>query len=219
MLSAAVLVGASAAQEPRTLDFPKLGLVSISLTRPLNGFPTITFRNARGNVLYTTAIGAHNRIFRINPEENRDGRENPVLRYSVVNGPGTDSKTVFAAAMYGGGSDCEYQGAVIGMWKGQLRSWLPKQAFTNAEGGMYLGDLGQGRGYGFAVWNFIWGSEAHPDPHHYNVKLFRFDPATGEMVGIADLNTKGSYGTDGEALAEFGMHYSNLLRTIPDFGC
>jgi hypothetical protein len=218
-LSGVALAGTPTAQQLRSVDFPQLSSVSIKTTRPLNGFPTIAFTNARGKVLFKTAIGADNHIFRINPEENRDGRENPILRVSVIDGPEPESKAIFAAAMYGGGSDCEYQGTVIGARNGQLRSWLSTQAFTNAEGGMYLGDLRQNRGYGFAVWNFIWGPESHVDPHRFNVKLFRFDLAAGEMVKIADLNTTRSYRTDEEALAEFGMHYPNLLRSIPDFGC
>jgi hypothetical protein len=84
---------------------------------------------------------------------------------------------------------------------------------------MYLGDLGEDRGYGFAEWNFIWGQEGHVEPHHYMVKLFRFDPVAGTMVKIADLTTTRSYKTDDEALAEFGLRYPNLLRSIPDFGC
>lgn len=209
----------SAAGSPAVVEFGQLGSVSIKTSRRANDFPTMIFTDARGGVLLTTAVGAGNRIFRINPEENRDGRENPILRFSVVDGPATKSKVVFAAAMYGGGSDCEYQGTVIGATNGHLRPLLLDQAFTNAEGGMYLGDLGENRGYGFAVWNFIWGSEAHVDPHHYNVKLFRFDPVAGQMVKIADLKTTRSYKTDTEALSEFGLHYPNLLRSIPDFGC
>jgi len=210
---------ASSRQQPQVINFPQVGSVSIRTTRPLNGFPTITFTTNNGQVLFTTRIGTDNSVFRINPLENRDGRENPVLRYLIVDGPALGSKAVFAAAMYGGGSDCEYQGTLIGAHKGQLRSWLPKQAFTNAEGGMYVGDLGDHRGYGFAVWNFIWGSEGHVDPHHFNVKLFRFDSSVGKMAEIADLNTTGTYRTDEEALAEFGMHYPNLLRSISDFDC
>lgn len=209
----------SATGSPTHLEFEQLGPVSIKISRHANGFPTIIFTDARGKVLLTTAIGAGNRIFRINPEENRDGKENPVMRFSVADGPVAKSKVVFAAAMYGGGSDCEYQGTIIGAINGHLRPLLPKQAFANAEGGMYLGDLGENRGYGFAEWNFIWGSESHVDPHRFNVKLYRFDPVAGTMVKIADLTTTRSYNTDTEALAEFGMHYPNLLRSIPDFGC
>lgn len=209
----------SAIRSHTVVQFAQLGPVSIKTSRHPNGFPTIIFTDARGRVLLTTAVGAGNRTFRINPEENRDGRENPILRFSVFDGPVAKSNVVFAAAMYGGGSDCQYQGTVIGAADGHLRPLLPKQAFTNAEGGMYLGDLGESRGYGFAEWNFIWGSESHVDPHRFNVKLYRFDPVAGSMVKIADLTTTRSYKTDTEALAEFGLHYPNLLGSIPDFGC
>ena len=209
----------SATGSPTVVEFGQFGPVSIKTSRHTNSYPTIIFTDAQGRVLLTTAVGVGNRIFRINPEENRDGRENPIMRFSVVDGPVAKSKVVFAAAMYGGGTDCEYQGTVIGASDGRLRALLPKQAFANAEGGMYLGDLGENRGYGFAEWNFIWGSEGHVDPHHFNIKLYRFDPVAGTMVKIADLTTTRSYKTDTEALAEFGLHYSNLLRSISDFGC
>jgi hypothetical protein len=209
----------SATGSPSVVEFAQLGSVTIKTSRHANGYPTIIFTDAKGRVLLTTAVGVGNRIFRINPEENRDGRENPIIRFSVVDGPLAKSKVVFAAAMYGGGSDCEYQGTVIGATDGRLRPLLSKQAFANAEGGMYLGDLGEYRGYGFAEWNFIWGSEGHVDPHRFNVKLYRFDPVAGSMVKVADLTSTGSYKTDTEALAEFGLHYPNLLRSFPAFGC
>lgn len=203
----------------RSIEFPSLGPVFIKTVRPFNGFPAITFTSRAGELLLRTRIGTGDSTFRINPEENRDGRENPTLRYLVVDGPVSNSPVIFAAAMYGGGSDCQYKATVIGAHNGQLRSYLPRQAFANAEGGMYVGDLGDKRGYGFAVWNFIWGSEGHADPHRYNVKLFRFDPVAGVMLRIADLDTTRSYGTDEEALAEFNLHFPNLLRSISDFGC
>jgi len=209
----------SATESPTIVEFGQLGPVRINASRPANGFPTIIFADANGRVLLRAALGAGNGIFRINPEENRDGRENPILRFSVIDGPSAKSKLILGVAMYRGGSDCEYQGTVIGETKGHLRALPPKQDFVNAEGGMYLGDLGEDRGYGFAVWNFIWGSEGHADPHRFNVKLFRFDPTTGQMVKITDLRTTRSYNTDEDALAEFGLHFPNLLRSFPDFGC
>ncbi len=209
----------SATVSPTIVEFAQLGTVGIQTSRHTNAYPRIIFTDAQGRILLTTAVGVGDPIFRINPEENRNGRENPIIRFSVVDGPMARSKLVFAAVMYGGGSDCEYQGAVIGAINGHLRPLLPKHPFVNAEGGMYLGDLGENRGYGFAEWNFIWGSEGHADPHRFNVKLYRFDPAAGSMVKIADLTTTRSYKNDDEALAEFGLHYPNLLRSIPDFGC
>jgi len=211
-----------ATKSPAVVKFEQLGTVRIRTSYPINGFPTLIFTNTHGKVLLKTVVG-DDRLSRINPELNHDGtqspEENPILRFLVADGPAAKSKVVLAIAMLGGGSDCAYQGAVVGEYQGQLRSLLPKQVFTNAEGGMYLGDLGGNRGYGFAVWNFIWGSEDHMHPHRYNVKLFRFDPAAGQMVKIADLNTKRKYDNDTDALAELGLHFPNLLRSISDFGC
>jgi hypothetical protein len=207
------------------VEFGQLGPVRIKTSYPVNGFPTLTLTDAHGRVLLRTAVGvdAGNQFFWVNPKGGHDGKqnpaENPILRYLVVDGPTAKSKAVLGVAMYLGGSDCAYQGTAIGEFQGNLRTLLPKQVFTNAEGGMYLGDLGGNRGYGFAVWNFIWGAEAHLEAHRYNVKLFRFDPVAGQMVKIAELNTRRKYDTDKDALAELGLHFPNLFRSIPDFGC
>jgi hypothetical protein len=219
---AGFLVGAtSAGQQATTVQFSEIGQVFIRTARPTGGFPTILFTDAQRKVLLSVELGADDPLlFRITPEEGPGGMEDPILRYAMVNGPKPGSKAVLAVSMYTGGSDCEYKATVVGPQHGQLQSWLDKQVVTtNAEGGMYLGDLGKGRGYGFAVWNFLWESDGHSSPHRYSLDLYRFDPNDGKLKLIAKMETKRTYGRDTEALAEFGLRYPNLLRSFADFRC
>jgi len=109
-------------------------------------------------------------------------------------------------------------GTVVGVHKGAFRVLLQeKPELISAEGGMYLGDLGKKRGYGFAMWNMIWDQscEAHVDPHRYVVRLYRFDKKAGGMVKTADLKTRKKY-LDGRGALhkEFGIDYTNLLQSI-----
>ncbi len=119
-----------------------------------------------------------------------------------------------------GGSDCKYEGIVVGSVKGKLSVLTPKPVETLAEGGIYLGDLGSGQGYGLAVWDFIWGpSESHLDPHRYKVTLYRYDRAHFRFVPLRRVESKKRHGSYDEALSELGLPYSNLLSSIPDLAC
>lgn len=105
---------------------------------------------------------------------------------------------------------------MVGIHRGTLRALLQKPEQTPAEGGMYLGNLGEKYGYGFAAWNMIWDvdNEAHPDPHRYAVRIYRFDRKAGRMVKIADLKTKSKYTDDRKALhKEFEMDYPNFFQS------
>jgi hypothetical protein len=90
--------------------------------------------------------------------------------------------------MFIGGSDCGYEGIVLGNDAGRIRNWAPTPVFTNVEGGMYLGDLGGRCGYGLAVWGFIWGKgEAHFQAHHYKIEFYTYDQSSGKMVKTEEL--------------------------------
>ena len=122
--------------------------------------------------------------------------------------------------MFVGGSDCGYGGIVRGDHAGQIEEWTQEPVFTNVEGGMYLGELGGKRGYGLAVWGFIWGKdEAHFQAHRYSVASYQYDEQTAKMVKLEELITKGRYKSDEQALAEMRPHYPSFLRSTRDFRC
>ncbi len=222
-LAIASMAGNSSLADNRNghANFPGIGEVFIQTSRPNNELPRLIFRNAQGRLLPKGSIGFSNpSIFRMNPLENSEGRKNPVLHYSVIRDLGL-KPIVFAISMYGGGSDCEYEAAAFGEHNRRLQPLFIKQPLVNAEGGMFFGDLGLGRGVGFASWNFIWvlGSEGHADPHRYRLDLYRLNAHTGKFVKIAEKVTRAAYASDEEVLAELGVAYPNLLRSFPDLGC
>lgn len=208
-----------AGDENRYLNLPGIGEVLIETSRPSNQLPTIRFRDAKRRLLLEGKIGTSDpSIFRVNPLENEGGRENPILRYAIIRDLGS-TPIVFAVSMYGGGSDCEYEAAAFGEHKGRLQPLFLTQPLVNAEGGMFFGDLGLGRGRGFAVWNLIWGSEGHVAPHRYRLDLYRLDAASGKFTKIYGKVTHSAYATDSDALAELGVRYPNLLRSFPALSC
>jgi hypothetical protein len=97
-----VLFGAtSLGQQPTAVEIPEIGQVLISTARPVGDFPTIIFSNVQRKVLLSVKLGADDPLlFQITPEEGPDGREDPVLRYSIVSGSKPGSKAVLAVSMY-----------------------------------------------------------------------------------------------------------------------
>lgn len=201
-----------------TTQLPGLGRVTVDTSAPVGGFPTITIKDGTGNVLISQQVGADRSYgFRVLADEDAT---KPLLRFGIFPGPSPDAQAILAVAMFAGGSDCGYEGVVLGDEAGRIRNWTPTPVFTNVEGGMYLGDLGGRRGYGLAVWGFIWGKgEAHFQAHRYKIDFYRYDLRSGKMVETEELTTKNKYEAEDQALGEFGLHYVNFLRSSKDFGC
>ena len=188
----------------------------------MNQFPNISFFDGKGKLLFSQQLGIDQpQLFRAKPLENTQGQENPLVHYLKVAGPAPGQPAILAIAVYKGGSDCEYEGTLIGEHQGKLKSFLAKQVGNNAEGGMYVGDLGSGRGYGLASWNFVWdaSTESHADAHRYQVRLYRFDSTSGSMVLFFDKTTASKFGDPKKALGAFGLTYRNVLPSFPDFDC
>jgi hypothetical protein len=107
-------------------------------------------------------------------------------------------------ARFTGGSDCGYQSVVLSSRVGQIEEWTEKSVFTNAEGGMYLGQLNDGCGVGLAVWGLS-GARTRPILKRIGMPS-RFVATTLKQP----LATKGKYKSDDAALAELGLNYANF---------
>ena len=83
--------------------------------------------------------------------------------------------------------------------------------------GVFVGDLGAGRGHGAAVWTFVWGDgEAHYAGHQYDVRLYRYDRRRGVLRHAASLRSRRKHKSGGDALEELGLpRYRNLLDDFP----
>jgi hypothetical protein len=217
-LVAGVSLGAVAAQaEHSTVDFPGIGQVTLRTIKALGALPSVALAGPDGRVLLNATVGGtQSEYFRIS--KGPDGTLNPTVHYAVLPGPNVSSRAVLAVAAAMGGSDCAYEAIVFGSDRGKLSLWTPETIDTMAEGGIYVGDLGGRRGYGMAVWNFIWGNEAHVAPHRYRVSLYKLNNKM-QFFHTGTLTTHGHYANDMAALKELKLDFPNLTTSIPNLAC
>jgi len=221
------------------VDFPGIGQVTIKALRSWDGFAAFTFSDARGNLLYKRVESESDLEFSRQDAGYRSSTENFATRvgFRVVDGPTAGSKMVFLATGSRTTSNSGYTGTLVAVHEGAFRvlqlqgkydDFVKKDdlgravVFVFSQGGMYVGDLGEKRGFGFAAWNIIWNvanGERYSDPHRYAVRLYRVDQEAGQMVKIADLKTKNKYDDTRKALKELGLDYPNILQTIPVLRC
>jgi hypothetical protein len=218
-LAATVLFGSVTAKaEHSDVDFPGIGTVTIRTIKAVGALPSVALAGPDGKVLLNATVGGtQSSFFRIS--KGPDGSLNPTVHYAVLNGPDTTSKAVLAVAAATGGSDCAYEAIVFGSDRGKLSLWTPKTLDTQAEGGIYVGDLGGHRGYGMAVWNFIWGDEPHVAPHRYKVWLYHLNRTHMKFYPTETLITHGHYADDTSALRELHLDFPNLTKDIPNLSC
>jgi hypothetical protein len=197
----------------------RVGAVDLKIinTEKPGDLPRLSLLDVGGTSLLAFSMGTSNPELFKEPDE--PDEHAPLVQFFVVKGPSADLDVLVPVAMVVGGSDCGYDATVVGITNRLPRDWLSGHAFINSQGGYYVGDLERGRGYGLAAWNFLWDGGAHYGAHRYEVNLFRFLPHEGRAIRIAHLETKKEYSSDQEALKELGLHYNNLLRLDPSFGC
>ena len=218
-LVAALSLGTVAAQaEHGQADFPGIGMVTIRTIKAVGSLPAVVLADAHGRVLLNATVGGtQSEYFRIS--QGSDGTLNPTVHYALLPGPDRTSRAVLAVAAATGGSDCAYEAIVFGSERGKLSLWTPKTLDTLAEGGIYVGELGARRGYGLAVWNFIWGNEPHVAPHRYRVSLYHLNRRRMIFYPTATMTTRRRYSDDSSALRELGLTFPNLTKAIPDLTC
>ncbi|WP_419759059.1 hypothetical protein [Acidisoma sp.] len=218
-LVAALCLGTVAAQaEHGQAEFPGIGMVTIRTIKAVGSLPAVVLANARGRVLLNATVGGtQSEYFRIS--QGADGTLNPTVHYALLPGPDPTSRAVLAVAAATGGSDCAYEAIVFGSERGKLSLWTPKTIDTLAEGGIYVGQLSPRRGYGLAVWNFIWGNEPHVAPHRYRVSLYHLNRRRMIFYPTGTMTTRRRYSDDSSALRELGLTFPNLTKAIPDLSC
>lgn len=143
---------------------------------------------------------------------------NPLVRFMLIRGEAAlPDPLILAVAVRPGGSDHGFELTLIGEMGGALRVLTPRPAsHVSIQGGYFVGDLGRGRGYGYASWSFIWEDGAHYDRHRYEVRLYPFDERRGGFRRTVTMQSKGKYKTGEDALEELGLpRYLNLLDRFP----
>ena len=78
--------------------------------------------------------------------------------------------------------------------------------------GIFVGDLGRGRGPGLVLWNAQWsGEEAHYEPHHYEIVSYRW--RNGRFVGPNVRTTKIKYNPDpNEVARRLGLGFKDMTQ-------
>ncbi len=220
-LALAFLVTLPRGHDHATLHAEGIGQITVRSSFPVGGFPTARFQDKFGRVLYSMPVGSSRPdIFRIDeaPPHKFKNLGPSTLVFFLINSKSLPD-SVLAIAMYTGGSDCEYVPALVGPVGSKLSSWLQQQPVVNGQGGFYVGDLGQHRGFGLAAWNFIWEDGAHWGSHRYNVRLYRIDGKSGASAEIFSADTKRKYDTGAAALKELGLQFDNILSNSPELKC
>ena len=218
-LVGALCLGTVTAQaEHGQAEFPGIGIVTIRTIKAVGALPAVALADAKGRVLLNATVGGtQSEYFRI--AQGPDGSLNPTVHYAVLDGPDATSRAVLAVAAATGGSDCAYEAIVFGSERGKLSLWTAKTLDTMAEGGIYVGDLGGRRGYGLAIWNFVWGSEPHVAPHKYKVSLYHLNRRRMIFYATTTMTTRGHYADDASALRELHLTFPNLTKAIPNLTC
>lgn len=204
--------------QEETVVFPRAGRVKVRAVEARGRRPRLEFlREATGRRLQVFTLGTSA------PETYRPLDEpgvsliDPFVRFMPLNVEGLPAPLVLAVAVRPGGSDHTFETTVVGAGGAGFRVLTPEPLQTSIQGGVFVGDLGGGRGPGVAVWGFIWGDdEAHYDEHRYQVKLYPFDARRGLFRRTASLRSKRKHGSAGDALEELGLpRYVNLLDNFP----
>lgn len=198
--------------------FPRLGLVCVRAVENFGERVRVEFADYEtGQVIaHFPAEGAESFFFTPRPGVTFT---NPFLRLKVLRPEGLPQPLVLAVAVTPGGSGCGFNAIVIGEVGGRLKRLTREPLMTSNQGGLFVGDLGGGRGLGAAAWDYIWDfdSEGHYSAHRYEIKLYPFDPRRREFRWGGALRSRRKHGGHGDgALAEFGLKYVDLLQDIHD---
>lgn len=205
--------------QAETVSLPRAGRVSVRVTEAPFALPRLEFLSGATNrVIRTVSLGTSDpRAYRPTEQLGVSLIE-PFARFMVLESvEGFPSPLVLAVAVRPGGSDHGFETTLVGETRGALRVLTPRPLLTSIQDGVFVGDLGAGRGPGVAVWSFVWGDdEAHYDEHIYAVQLYRFDRRAGLLRHAASLRSKGKHRSGEDALAELGLpRYTNLLDNFP----
>lgn len=76
-------------------------------------------------------------------------------------------------ALSAGGSGCGLNHLII-TYGDELQALAPAALSHDNMGGLFIGDLGGGRGPGLVLFDAQWGRGSHYDPHSYRVWTYRW---------------------------------------------
>jgi hypothetical protein len=143
----------------------------------------------------------------------------PKVRFQIIKMEGIASPVIHLMMVQPGGSDYGFWSALFGEVNGKIKLLTPNTTQFSWEGGVQIGNLGNGNGTGVAVWNSIWDDgESHYGDHIYQVDFYNFNKKLGKFVKTKTVKTKQKHETPAKALESLGLgFYRDAVRDFPEF--
>lgn len=187
------------------IKLPRIGPVRIQAFEPLGD----------GEELLVTDAGSGKEILSVYLSDyNADDRSQ--TRFKVIRLKQFPSPLIIVIGMNPGGSDSAWEASIVGVVKGKLQELTYEHLQTSNDGGFFIGDLGNGVGFGVAQWNFVWGEdEGHPPPHKYEITLYKWNGWRFEWHRV--FRTRRKYNSGRAALRAYGLNYTDIRKTFPEW--
>ena len=204
--------------QAETVSFRRAGRVNVRVTEAPFALPRLEFvSEATKRPVKIVNLGTSDpESYRATADWGKSAME-AFARFMPLEAEGFPSPLVLAVAVRPGGSDNGFESTLVGETNGALRVLTPKPLVNYIQGGVFVGDLGRGRGPGAAVWSFVWGNDdGHYGAHQYDVRLYRYDRRRGVLRHASSLRSRRKHRSGADALAELGLpRYTNLLDNFP----
>lgn len=187
-----------------TVEFPRSGRLRVQVVASKKGGRVVFRSDATGRLVHPLTRGG-----RVASRSVLTADAGDALFFKVI---GVAGPMILVSTVHRGADYCGYTARLFGEAAGRLRLLTPGPLETDDMGGLYVGDLGAGRGRGVAVWRFIWGEgEAHFDAHRYEFKLFEYRPRSGSFAAATVLKSKSRHERWEEVAGELGLPFQNSL--------
>lgn len=200
----------------RTYKFPVNGLVRVEIIEEIDQPIIARFVQAKtdkllGNFVLDNKQGDYRKVYFNSPVE-------PFASLNFINVEGLPSPLIHLVMTRPGGSDHAFWSLLFGEIGGKIQLLTPPTTTNNIQGGIHIGQLGNGNGIGLAVWNFVWDDkEAHYDSHKYLVEFFTFNKKLGKFIKSKEVFSKRKYDHYSKALEELGLSsFQDALKKFPE---
>lgn len=123
---------------------------------------------------------------------------------------------LFVTAYSPGGSGCGYEHLILAFGgeryaRDGVQPLAPMSLWHNNMDGVFVGDLGKGRGPGLVTWSADWNGDAHYAAHRYQVVSYRWRDS--RFVGPKVWWTKHKHLPDPQAVARsLGLSVDDMTR-------
>jgi hypothetical protein len=191
------------------VNFPGIGRVRISAVETFAESLHLEFRDADTGKLLDSE-------YFFGEEAEEDNVESPYLRFRVLHVKGLPDPLVVGMSARPAADHDDWKSIAVGAVNGSFRELTSEQLEGTDQGGFYYGNLGHGRGLGTVSWEFVYGNEGHPDPHQYELKVYKWNPKTTSFEWYQVLRTRGKFSDGEKAVRSLGFNVRDMGLGYPD---